>query len=539
MSRGAHDGRRGQSLTRRAFAAASTALVTIALAPRTTAGAATPLRRARPGSLTTLDPHRPISAADMDVAADLFEGLTAIDARGALVPGSAERWSLSPDGREYRFELRGDLRWSDGAPLTAADVVASFRRLLAPETGALLGYRFDAVRGARALRRGQGGPAGLGVIAEGPRTVRIVLDHPDTDLLRLLAVAYIVPTHVLVRTGRDWAKPGQIVVNGAYRPVTWSQGGALQLTRNAAFRDARGVPLSAVSWIMGIDDATRLRLFRAGELDVAQLAEGAQLRIARRELAMRLRSAPAFAGGWIGLNLRRPPLADLRVRQALALSVDRRMLVERVRALGEVPTGSLVPEAVVDYHAGAAAAPPEEPAERRLAQARRLLAQAGVDPRRPLRLVAIFSANPLTQRSFLALHAMWSPLGVRVEARGLESRAYNAALSAGEFDLMDYAPFSVVPSATSFLGRFRSDSFLNYSGYANPQVDRLLDAAESSADAAARIRGYRDVEAILLRELPVIPLYSGVAHYLVAARVEGWTARPAFSVPSRFLSLLT
>jgi ABC-type oligopeptide transport system substrate-binding subunit len=531
-------GPRARALTRRAFAAAGGAFITAALAARTgVASAATPLRRSRAGSLTTLDPHRPISAADMDIAADLFEGLTAFDARGTLVPACAERWAIAPDGREYRFELRDDLRWSDGAPLTSADVVASFRRLLAPRTGALLGYRFDAIRGARALRRGEGEPDGLGVIAEAPRTLRIALDHPDTDLLRLLAVAYIVPAHVLARAGRDWAKPGQIVVNGAYRPVSWSQGGALQLERNVAFREARAAPLSAVHWVMGVDDATRLRMFRAGELDVAQIAEGAQLGVARRELATRLRTAPAYAGGWIGLNLRRPALADVRLRQALALAIDRHMLTERVRALGEVPSGSLVPAAVVDYHTGAGAAPPEEPAERRLAQARRLLAQAGVGPRRPLRLVAIYSANPLTQRTFLALHAMWSPLGVRVEARGLESRAYSAALSAGEFDLMDYAPFSVVPSATSFVGRFRSDSFLNYSGYANPQVDRLLDTAERSADPAARLRGYREVEAILLREWPVIPIYSGVTHYLVAARVEGWTGRPAFSIPSRFLSL--
>jgi ABC-type oligopeptide transport system substrate-binding subunit len=507
------------------------------MSPPFAAGAGMPLRRARAGNLTTLDPHRPISAADMDVASDLFEGLTTTDAQGGIVPGCAERWSVTGDGREYRFELRSGLRWSDGTPLTPADVVASYRRMLAPQTAALLGYRFDAIRGARALRRGAGAPDGLGVLADGPRGVRILLDHPETDLLRLAAVAYVVPGHVLARAGRDWAKPGGIVVNGAYRPVAWSQGGTLRLERNAAHRErARGQP-PAVSWVMGIDDATRLRLFRAGELDVAQVAEGAQLGIARRELAPRLRSAPAYAGGWIGLNLRRRALADARVRRALALAVDRRVLTERVRALGETPSLSLVPDAVADYHRGSAPRPAEQPAPRRLAEARRLLAEAGVDRRRPLRLVAIFSAHPLTQRSFLALHAMWSPLGVTVEARGLESRAYNAALNAGDFDLMEYAPFSVVQSATSFIGRFRSDSFLNYSGYANPQVDRLLDAAERSADAAVRARGYREVEAILLRDLPVIPLYSGVVHYLVAARVSGWTASPAFSIPSRFLSL--
>jgi ABC-type oligopeptide transport system substrate-binding subunit len=132
---------------------------------------------------------------------------------------------------------------------------------------------------------------------------------------------------------------------------------------------------------------------------------------------------------------------------------------------------------------------------------------------------------------------MWAPLGVRLEARGMESRAYNMALNAGDFDLMDYGPFSAVQSATSFIGRFQSGSFLNYSGYADAEVDRLIAAAEASLDPVTRARGYLAVERVLLRDLPVIPLYSGVTHRLVAARVRGWVDNPGLSLPSQFLSL--
>ena len=151
--------------------------------------------------------------------------------------------------------------------------------------------------------------------------------------------------------------------------------------------------------------------------------------------------------------------------------------------------------------------------------------------------MAIFSADPLAQRQFLALGAMWSPLGIGVEARGLESRAYNLALTQREFDLMDYQPFSAVQSATSFIGRFRSDSFLNYMGYAEPEVDRLVDLAERQREAAARAAHYLAAEERLLRDYPVIPLYSGVAHHLVAPRVRGWVDNPGLSLPSVHLSL--
>ena len=495
------------------------------------------LRRARGGNLTTLDPHRAISAADMEIAPDLFEGLTAVDARGAVVPGLATRWQVSSDGRQWVFTLRSGLAWSDGRVLTASDVVWSLNRLIAPGTGALLGYRFVAIRNARALRTGQPYAGTIGVAAVDPVTVRIDLEHPDTDLLKLLAIAYVVPRHVVEPAGRDWAKPGRIVVCGAFRPLSWSQGGTLALERNPRYHAAEAVGAARLDWVMGIDDATRLRLFRAGELDVAQLAEGAQLALARRDLAARLRSVPFYGGGWIGLNTRRPALRDARLRQALAMSVDRGLLTSRVRALGEVPTESLVPEAVTDYPQRAVPEHAPLAMPQRLARARTLLAAAGIDARKPVELVAIFSQNPLTQRSFLALNAMWSPLGVRVAARGLESRAYNQALNQGEFDLMEYGPFSVVQSATSFIGRFQTGSFLNYSGYSNAEVDRLIALAERQIDPAQRARHYLDVERILLRDFPVIPLFSSMTHCLVAARVRGWAANSGLSLPSRYLSV--
>lgn len=502
------------------------------------AGARGTLRRSRGGNLTSLDPHRSISAADMEIAPDLFLGLTAVDARGAIVPGCAREWSVSADGRRYEFRLHAGVRWSDGRALTADDAVASLRRLLSPATGALLAYRYDAIRGARALREGRGAATALGVRATAPDRLLIDLERAETDLLKLLALAYLVPTHAIAAAGRDWAKPPAMVVNGPWRPVSWAQNGTLALEPNPLWIGAAARPrLPRLEWVMGIDDAARLRSFRTGDLDVAQIGEPAQFAIARRELAANLRSVPFYGGGWVGLNLRRPELRDQRFRELLALAVDRPRLAGNVRQLGEAPSESLVPVAVADYPRRAAPAHAALDTPQRRAAAARLASELGLDRSRPRRLVLIYSSNPLTQRTYLALDAMWAPFGVRIEARGLESRAYSLALEAGDFDLMDYGPFSAVQSAASFIGRFQSGSFLNYSGYANPEVDRLIALAESQVAAAERARLYFEVERIVLRELPVIPLYSGVTHRLVAGRVRGWVDNPGLALPSQYLSL--
>jgi oligopeptide transport system substrate-binding protein len=501
------------------------------------ASSARVLRRSRGGNLTSLDPHRAISAADMEIVADLFVGLTAVDARGAIVPGCARDWTVSADGRRWEFRLRPGLVWSDGKSLVAADFVASMRRMLTPATGALLAYRYDAIRGARVLREGGDASAALGVSAPAADRVVFDLDHPETDLAKLLAVAYVVPMHAVQALGREWAKPPAMVVNGAYRPTAWAQNGTLTLEANPRWFDAARKPVPQLEWRMGIDDATRLRSFRAGELDVAQISDGSQWAIARRELGSALHSVPFYGGGWVGLNVRRPSIADRRLRRALDLMIDRAVLCDKVRASGERPTYSLVPDAVADYPQHAAPEYADWPRARRVAEAMQLAQQAGVSRAAPRELVAIFSSNGVTERMFLALNAMWAPLGVRVAARGLESRAYNLALNAGDFDLMDYGSFSAVQSAASFIGRFRSTSFLNYFGYRDAAVDRAIDLAESQADPRERARLYLEVERSLLRDLPALPLYSGVAHRLVASRVRGWVPNSGLSLPSQFLQL--
>lgn len=498
------------------------------------------LRRSRGGTLTTLDPHRALSSVDLEVAADCFTALTRVDANGAIGPACASRWQISSDGRRYEFFLRSGLRWSDGSAIEAVDIVASIRRLLHPETGALLAYRYDAIKGAANYRVGKAAAQTLGVSAPARDRVVVELEHPDTDLLKLLALAYVVPTRLVAERGADWSKPPAIVVSGAYRPLSWAQNGTLVLERQPhALGAVHGAAtIRRVEWLMGVDDTTRWRLFKSGELDLAQIGEPSVLATARRESPKALRSTPFYGGGWVGLNLRKALIRDLKFRRMLALSVDRQVLVEKVRVLGERASESLVPEAVLDYPDRATPAHASWPMSRRMAEAKALAESLGLSRSRPQRLTAIFSSNNLTQRTFLALDAMWAPLGVRLDLRGLESRAYSLALNQGDFDLMDYSPFSAVQSATSFIGRFQSGSFLNYSGYSSAEVDRLIELAERQQLATERARYYRDAEALLLRDLPVIPLYSGITHRLIGTRVRGWTASAALASPSAYLSIV-
>ena len=193
------------------------------------------------------------------------------------------------------------------------------------------------------------------------------------------------------------------------------------------------------------------------------------------------------------MNCRRGKLAEADVRRALTLAIDRETLVLKVRQLDEQPWQSIVPAAVGEYGAPVLPAHASWPRARSLAAARELLAKHGVGPRQRLKLQALYSANPLTQRMFLAVGAMLRPLGIDVELIGLETRAYSIRLRAGDYDIQDYVPFATIQTIGTFVSRFASDSFLNFMFYRNAEVDRLIALAERQLDATTRIARYREV----------------------------------------------
>lgn len=502
------------------------------------ATAGTPLRRVVASEVTSLDPQRPTGSLTTEMAAELFTGLTTYDAVGRLGPGCAESWSSSPDGLTWTFRLRPKLAWSDGTALGSRDFVFALQRYLAPETGAAQASRLDAMVGARELRLGRGAPAKLGVSAPDARTLVIRLERPDVELPVMLGAAYCVPEHVIRARGREWAKPGLIVTNGPYALEAWAAGAKIiKLRRNPRFHDAAAVRLDRVDWLTGYDDATRLRLFRLGEVDIASIEDSGNLALARRDLGGALRSSPECAVGWIGLNLARKPLADPRVRRALSLAIDRVILTQKVRMLAEQPTDSILPPGIPEYPAPARADYADWPMPRRLAAARELMAAAGHGPGARLRLGIGFPASPTGRKVYLAVSAMWKAIGVDVELQPLEGRAYNAALQKGQFDVFSYNSFAAVPAASIFLDRFLSSSTINFCSYRSAAFDRAFEAAERQLSIEARAGFYAEADRIVLRDLPVIPLYNGVSHRLLGPRVRGWVDHPGHAHPSRFLSL--
>lgn len=495
------------------------------------------LRRVVASELTSLDPQRPTGQVTAELAAELFAGLAVTDASGLIAAGCARSWTTSDDGLAWTFKIRPGLRWSDGEALDARDFAYSLRRYVAPETGAPNATRLDAIVGAKDVRFGRKPPTALGVTTPDPLTLVIRLEHPDVELPLNLAAAYCIPEHSVKKHGREWSKPDLIVSNGPYRMESWAPGAKdVKLLRNPNFYAIESVAIERVEWLTGYDDGTRLRLFRLGEVDVASIEDTGNLSVARRELASTLRTSPECALGAIGINLSRKPLDDVRIRRALSLALDRNTLATKVRGLGEQACESVVPPGIPGYPTLQLPEEARWPMARRLEAARSLMQQARAGAR--VKLGIGFPTSATGRKVYLAVAAMWKPIGVDLELLPLDGRAYTAALQRGEYDLFAYGNFALVPSASVFLDRFVSDSSINVSRYRSSAYDRAFNAAERELTRAARFAAYAAAERQLLQDAAVLPLWAGASSRLVASRVKGWTDHPGHAHPSRYLSLV-
>ena len=293
------------------------ALVWIVAGPAFAAGT---LNRASSAEPNSLDPHVATGNTASSILYDLFIGLTSFDAAGRIIPGVAQSWTISPDGLTYTFKLRPGLKWSNGAPLTSADFLYSVRRAVTPATASRFASFFYPVRNARRILKGELPPEQVGVEAPDPATLVYRLEYPAPYLLQNLAsnVASPVPRAQIEKNGRLWTRPENIVTNGPFKLVEWIPNDHVTLVKNPNFFDAANVTLDTVNWYPVESQATSLKRYQAGEIDILLNFPNDQLPMLRRTVPKEVKIWPGTLLSYILLNNRGPPFNDPRVRRALS-----------------------------------------------------------------------------------------------------------------------------------------------------------------------------------------------------------------------------
>lgn len=504
------------------------------------ADAAMVLRRGNGGEPDTLDPTRSSAEWENNILGDIFMGLTADSADGRAVPGSAARWDISADGKTYIFHLRKNLVWSDGVPLTAADFVYSYRRLLDPAIAAQYAPALYPLINGEAVATGKARPETLGVRAIDDHTLEMKFSAPVPYLPQLLTLAatFPVPRHVIEKYGAAWTQPGHMVGNGAFSLVEWKPQSYVKLVRNPRFYDVKNVRLDAVYYYPGEDSNAALKQFRAGELDAMNGFPSRQLDWLRRNMAAETRVAPWLGTYYYALNNEKYPYSDRRVRLALSMAIERELITDKLLKYGVIPAYGLAPQGIANYGQGARAYFASWPREKRIAEARRLLMSAGFGPDKPLIVTIKYNTSQDHKKIALAVAANWKKIGVVTRLFNVEAKVLYADLRIGDFEAGRAAWVADFNDPQNFL--FLLDSAtgkLNYSNYKNPRFDALLRQASTMLDLQQRAVVLRQAEQLAMDDQPIIPIYFYVSRNLVAKRVHGWVDNIVDRHRSRYLWL--
>lgn len=474
----------------------------------------------------SLDPHKVESDVEFNIISDLFEGLVSVSPAGEIQPRLAEKWE-NKENTVWTFHLRPGITWSDGTAITAQDIVWSWQRLVSPLTASpYSSYPGNMhIVNAKEIAEGKKAPETLGVKAVDDATLEVTLTQPNAAFLAMLAHPSLVPIDkVLVnRFGEQWTKPEHIVTSGPYKLSAWVVNERIVAERNPRYWDNQHTVINKVTWLPIHSEAADVNRYKAGEIDIVYTVPINQFAQLKKTMGDQLNVSPQLATYYYEFNTTRPPFNDPRVRLALNMALDKDIIAEKVLGQGQRPAWLISQPDI----GGVKLQNPEYaswPREKRIAEAKKLLSEAGYSDSHPLVFNLLYNTSESHQRVAIAASSMWKKnLGVEAKLQNQEWKTMLDTMHTHNFDAVRYAWIADYDDAATFLNNFRTGDSENTSQYSNPAYDEALKNAAKASNGVTRGKYYQQAEDLLAKDVPAVPVYHYVRTHLVKPWVGGFT----------------
>jgi len=476
----------------------------------------------------TLDPHLATGVPESDILRALFEGLVSQHPENDLMaePGVAESWEHNADFTRWTFILREDARWSNGQPVTAGDFVYSWQRMLSPELGSEYAEMLYVLANGEAFHQGKITDFGqVGVKARDARTLDVVLKGSTPHfpaMLKHSSFYPVYPTAVEAHGGMTdrqsrWSTLENFVGNGPFKLSAWVTNQIIKAERSDTYWDRAKVRLNAIHFFPIDNVPSEETSFMGGRLHVTSTLSPDKITWFRKNRPDVLKIDPYLGTYFYRINVTRKPLDDPRVREALNLTIDRDLLVSRVTQGGQAPATGYVPAGMDGYDAPKVLRFDPE-------RARKLLAEAGFPGGKGFPAKEILINTSESHRKIAeAIHAMWREhLGIRVGIYNQEWKVYLDSQSKLDFDMSRSGWIADYAHPLTFLDMFTTGNGNNDTGWASPEYDSLIRQAQTANSEEARADLMQRAEVVLLRDLPIIPIYWYTKVNLRDNRVKGW-----------------
>ena len=485
------------------------------------------------GAIETIDPGLTLDMASIEITEQLFLGLTDFDPQTyEPVPELATSWTVSKDGKTYRFNMRKDAKWTDGTPVTAHDIVWAVQRNIKPKTDSPYAFMMYIIKNAQGINKGEiKDETRIGVNAVDDFTVEFELEYPAAYFPAMagLWIYRPLPRKPIESFGNSWTDPQNIVSNGSYKLAAWKKGMVMILRKNPNYYDAGRVSIPEVRYYVIPEAATGIAMYRNDQLDIIG---GQYLRVPINEIGMIIESSdisseyrrtPLFCNYAYAFNTTLPPVDDRLVRKAISAAINRQLLIQVVtRGNQEVATTYTPPPVfgAVDPGKGVGIG-------FNSGQAKKWLAEAGYPDGKDFpEITLLFNRSEANNKIAAAVKAMLKHyININIKLKALEWSQYLAArVQNFPAAMIIFSWCADYPDANNWLNElFNPEKSENIIGWKNPEFAGLMDQAQKEEDPNKRKRMYYRAEQILCQEeSAVVPIYFDTAQYLVKARVKGW-----------------
>ncbi len=482
----------------------------------------------------TLDLHLMTGVPENRLATALFEGLVnqhpeTLDP----LPGVAERWDTSEDGKVWTFHLRSDAKWSNGRAITAEDFFVSWKRALTPATGCQYGYMLYPIEGAEAFHKGKLKDfAQVGVKVKSPLVFEVTLSAPCPYFLDLAAfkTLFPVPVWLVEEHGDKWSRPENMISNGPFKLAEWKPNERIVMVPNEHYWNRANIKLEKITAFPYTDTETAYKLFLQQELD--WITTVPTQKIEEVKWQPQAYFTPYLGSYFYRINVTKPPFDKVEVRKALSMGFDRSIITRDLLKAGQLPATYFCPR-MPGYDP-----PGGLPYDR--AKARELLAKAGYPDGKGFPEVSLlYNTSEAHKQVAENIVRQWKEnLGITVSLQNSEWKVYLNDVDNQNYQVARAGWIGDYTDPNTFLDMFVTGGGNNNTGWSHARYDELIAGAARESDPAARAELLREAETILVEEeLPIIPIYIYVNQGMLAPRVQGWYGNVLDNHPYTSLSI--
>lgn len=481
----------------------------------------------------TIDPALNDAVDGSTVISNAFEGLMRLNDKDLPVYGAADKYTVSSDGLKYTFHIRKDAKWSDGKPVKAQDFEYAWKRALDPKTASSYAYQLYYIKNGQgynesSLPADQKTPGvkpatkdEVGVKAVDDSNLEVELESSTPFFMSLMAFPTYFPVRedIVEKYGDKWATdPESYVSNGPFKLSKWKSKDTITFVKNDKYWNTGSIKLSEIDYKVLDDQTSYMSAFTSGQMDLIESPPNQQIpTLISKKIA---KVYPQLGTYYIELNIspefkKSNPeaykaLSNVKVREALSLAIDRTLLVKNITKGGEKEATAFVPNGISENKSGKDFRDKSYYAAKGdAAKAKKLLAEAGYPNGNGFPKIEYLYNNMQSHQDIAqALQDMWKKnLNIDVSLKSQEWKVFQTTRTNKQYEIARGGWLADYTDPITFLDLFYSKSGNNDPGYNSPEYDAKIDAANKESDTAKRMKDLHDAEDILMKDIPVIPLY--------------------------------